>query len=344
MMTAFSRRTVFRMICLALCIGWASCALSGDKDPMQLTVYYGPPRSHVEPILEAFKKLHPNIAMREHRAATEELVATMEMELRARNPQFDVAIGQNAAFMNMQKDYDAFGAYSPGGKQNIMPGLLDPEDIQIPIGTSFYVILYNTRLVKEADAPKSWAAMLDGKWSNKITLADPKSSASIYSFIWYITQYLKGEPYGWGYFEKLQKVKPAYAPGHGNIAEVVALGERSIGVQVMSVVQASIAKGDPVSWVFPSDGIPSELSVVVMRKNTPNRTAAEIFIDFMVSKEGQELVTKHLGYIPIRTDLEFTFTNGAKLSDIELVKRDVDWIANNKEDVIERFRVITSGK
>lgn len=319
-------------------------AFAGDGDPMRLTVYYGAMRSQMEPVLDEFKKMHPNIALKEHRAATEELIATMEMELRARNPQFDVAVGQNAGFLNLQKEYDSFASFAPSAKSAIIEGLLDPENIQTPIGTGFYVILYNTRLVAAEDAPKSWADLLDEKWTNKITLADPKSSSSVYSFIWYVTQHLDGEPYGWRYFEQLQKLKPSYAPSHGNIGEVVALGERSIGVQVMATVRSSMAKGDPVSWVFPADGIPSELTVSVIRKNTPNRRAAELFTEFLLSENGQKLVAEHLGYIPVRKDLDFTFTNGAKLSDINLIKRDVDWIANSKEEVIERFRIIASGR
>lgn len=340
------RNLLLNAVCIILPIVMlsSSVVVAGDKDPMQLTVYYGVMRSQMEPVLNKFKELYPNIVIKEHRAATEELIATMDMELRARNPQFDVAVGQNAGFLNLQKDYNSFDSYMPEVRSSIMEGLLDSENIQIPVGTGFYVILYNTNLVSEAEAPKSWADLLNEKWTNKIILADPKSSSSVYSFIWYISQYLKGEPYGWEYFEKLQTLKPSYAPSHGNIGEVVALGERSIGVQVMATVRSSMAKGDPVSWIFPSDGIPSELTVAVIRKNTPNRRAAEIFIDFLLSREGQQLVADHLGFIPVRKDLDFSFVNGAKLSNIELIKRDVNWIADNKEDVVERFRVITSGR
>lgn len=344
MKTRASGTVYLRLVCMAALFCSFAAAHAGDNDPMQLTVYYGAMRSQMEPVLNGFKKLHPNVTIKEHRAATEELIATMDMELRARNPQFDVAVGQNASFMNLQNDYNSFDSYVPPARGAIMEGLLDPDNIQTPVGTGFYVILYNTKLVSKDEAPKSWADLLDAKWTNKITLADPKSSSSVYSFIWYITQYLKGAPYGWSYFENLQKLNPAYAPSHGNIGEVVALGERSIGVQVMATVRSSMAKGDPVSWVFPSDGIPSELTVSVMRKNTPNRRAAELFTDFLLSKDGQQLVADHLGFIPVRKDLEFTFANGAKLSDIELIKRDVSWTANNKEEILERFRVITSGK
>lgn len=337
-------RFIFQVFLLLATFISCTVVRAGDSGPMQLTVYYGAMRSQMEPVLDAFKKQYPNITIKEHRAATEELMATMEMELRARNPQFDVAVAQNAGFLNLQNDYGLFDAYAPSSRSAIMEGLLDPENIQTPIGTGFYVILYNSKLVSKEEAPKSWADLIDAKWTNKITLADPKSSSSVYSFIWYITQHLKGEPYGWSYFEQLQKLKPAYAPSHGNIGEVVALGERSIGVQVMATVRSSMAKGDPVSWVFPADGIPSELTVSVIRKNTPSRRAAELFTEFLLSKEGQQLVADHLGYIPVRKDLDFSFANGAKLSDITLIKRDVDWIANNKEDVIERFRIITSGK
>jgi len=70
-------------------------------------------------------------------------------------------------------------------------------------------------------------------------LADPRSSGSVYGLIWYLTQYLapKGKPYGWNYYEELAKLDPRYVASHGTIGELVNIGERPVGLQVMQIVE-----------------------------------------------------------------------------------------------------------
>jgi len=50
------------------------------------------------------------------------------------------------------------------------------DPYMVPIFTINYGILVNTRLVKEADAPKGWLDLLDPKWKGKILADDPRAS------------------------------------------------------------------------------------------------------------------------------------------------------------------------
>lgn len=306
---------------------------------MELTLYYGAQETQMKPILDAFQLKYPNITVHSYRAPSEELAATMNMELEAKNPRFDVVVVANSAIRSLEEQYQPFEQFTPDEVSALIPGLLDKNSIEVPIGQNFYVIEYNKNLVSESDVPKSWADLLDPKWKNKLAIADPASSTSIYGLIWYLTQYEKGSPYGWDYFTKLQEVNPNYIASHGTIDQMIAMGESSVGAQMMSVVTTSLQQNNPVGWVFPSDGMPAEVNIAAITKDSKNKDAAELFVNYLTSKEGQVLIGQNI-YIPVRTDIDYTFSNGVKFSDITLVGRDVDWITANKEDIISRFQDI----
>ena len=311
-----------------------------DSAPMELSLYFTQMREQMEPVLEGFTARYPNISVVDFRAPVEEMMATIDMELRANNPQFDVLISANNAIVDIQERHSPFAEFIPDERNYIVPGLLDPNNIQIPVGTGFYVIIYNTNLVSHEEAPKAWHQIIDDRWMNQVAIADPRSSGSVWGFFWHILDFHGSPPYGWQFFEQLQELNPNYIPSHGTIGELVALGERTIGVQVMATAQSSIARGDPINFIFPYDGMPSELNVALLREGTPNQRAAELFINYILSQEGQQLVSDHLGYIPVRYDMDFTFVDGSTLADIELISRDVYWIASNREYVLDRFRDI----
>lgn len=303
-----------------------------------LTVYYGATLEQMTPILDAFQQKYPGIEVKSYRGANEELSAAMEMEIKSGNPQFDVAVMGNGPIITLQDEYGCFQPFIPEVKDSISEGLLDPEGILTPVGTGFYTIIYNTNLVSETDAPKSFADLLDEKWDNSLVIADPTSSSSVYTLIWMITQQLGTDPYGWPYFERLQELNVNYASSHGTIGELVAMGERKIGVQVMATAGTSLKKGDPIAVVYPEEGLPSEVNVGVIREGTSNTEAAELFMNFILSDEGQMLVAENLGWIPVRTDIsDYGLADGTSLSDLDFIPRDVNWVTENKEEILEKF-------
>ena len=111
-----------------------------EAKKLELTVYFGSPEDEMMPVLNAFKAKYPNVDLKTYRAPSEELIATMQMELAANNPQFDVAIVANTSIKTLEKDYDAFAPFVPTEVDALPAGLLDPNNIEIPVGQNFYVI------------------------------------------------------------------------------------------------------------------------------------------------------------------------------------------------------------
>lgn len=336
-------RSVVLFVSIAFSIGsivFASGAQESLKNEgrKEVTIYFSPTIDQMTPVLDAFKAKYPDIEIKTYRGVSEEMAATMDLEVKSGNPQFDVVFMSNGPVITLQDKYQCFQKFTPEGQEHFQQALLDPEGELMPIGTGFYTIIYNKNLVGEADIPISFKDLIDPKWNHGIVMADPTSSSSVYTFIWFITQYLDQKEYGWDYFKKLQALDVSYVSSHGTLGETVAIGERKVGIQVMATAGSSLKKGDPIGIVYPEEGLPSEVNVLAIRKDTPNDEAAKLFANFIASKEGQKLVGDNCGWVPVRTDLdEYTLADGTKLSDVTMLARDVKWVNSEKPMVIEKF-------
>jgi iron(III) transport system substrate-binding protein len=76
----------------------------------------------------------------------------------------------------------------------------------------------------------------------------------------------------------------------------VAGGQKLYGVIVDYMPIREKAKGASVEFVFPKEGVSAVSEPVAILKSTKNPDAARAFVDFLLSKDGQELALKQ-GYI-----------------------------------------------
>ena len=104
---------------------------------------------------------------------------------------------------------------------------------------------------------------------------------------------------GWSYFEKLKAGDAVAVRGNGAVLNAVANGEKSYGVVVDFMAFNAKAKGSPIDFVFPAEGLPAVTEPVAILKTAQNAAAARAFVDFILSDDGQKLAAS-MGYIPAR--------------------------------------------
>mgnify|MGYP002261945341 CR=1 FL=1 len=81
------RRIAVLSLSLGLCLSLAAPAVAGE-----LNIYYGTSRDLFEPVVQAFGASRPDIKVSSYRAPTEELMATIELEIKAGKPRADVIV------------------------------------------------------------------------------------------------------------------------------------------------------------------------------------------------------------------------------------------------------------
>jgi iron(III) transport system substrate-binding protein len=152
-------------------------------------------------------------------------------------------------------------------------------------------IVYNT---KAPAKPASWLDLLKAEAKGQVVMPSPLVSGAALIHAATLSSNL-GD--GWKYYEALKANGAVAAAGNGDVLKQVAGGEKLYGMIVDFMPIREKAKGAPVEFVFPAEGVSAIGEPVAILKSTKNPAAAKAFVDFLLSKEGQALALKQ-GYVP----------------------------------------------
>ena len=211
----------------------------------------------------------------------------------------------------------------------------DPEGFEVVTRVLVSPIGYNTKLVKPEDVPKSFADLLDPKWAGKMVKAHPAYSGTIMNSTFQLARDL-----GWDYLEKLAKQRVMQLQSATDPPKKLALGERAVmfdGAGYL-VIQAK-ERGEPVDIVYPTEGTPVATSPSAVFKAAPSPNAARLFQNWMHSREGQQIVVDFARqYSPHKQVVEKPGVR--KLTDIKLMKEDVEGVERDAEEIKKRYAQI----
>jgi ABC-type Fe3+ transport system substrate-binding protein len=166
--------------------------------------------------------------------------------------------------------------------------------------TNLYVLTpaYNTSLINPGSQPKSWNDLLDPKWKGKIAWSSNPTSSGGTGFIGLVLAAL-GPQKGDDYLRALsaQKITGLGVSARQVLDQTIS-GEYSIALQTFnnhSVISA--AQGAPVDWISMNPAM-ALFSVVSVTKDAPHVNAGKLLVEFLTSKEGQEIF-RAADYIPV---------------------------------------------
>src|ERR1700675_2481690 len=179
-----------------------------------------------EKIAKAFEAKYPGIAVRVERTGAERVFQRIGQEYSSKIYAVDVVNSSDAAHFIAWKRDGILQAYVPEDVAKFYPAEhKDPDGLFASFRVGMSVIGYNTSLVKADEAPKSFADLLDPKWSGKMVKAHPGYSGNVMSATFEIVRDL-----GWDYLEKLAKQKIMQVQSSTDPPKKLALGERAVMV------------------------------------------------------------------------------------------------------------------
>ncbi len=186
--------------------------------------------------------------------------------------------------------------YSPHFR-DIPPEAFARNGLYVADRFNFFVVAYNTNLVKANDVPNTYEDLLAPKWAGKIAV-----EPSDVDWFAAVTKAMC-EEYGLAFFRKLAANNPQMISGHTVIAEKIAAGEVPLAATAYNhSIERLVKKGAPIRWkpLAPTFGRPAGIGVA---KRAPHPYAALLFVDFVLSREGQEII-KQRNRVPSSTAVD----------------------------------------
>ncbi len=284
-------------------------------------------------IVKTFEATYPGIAVQVERNGAERIFQRIAQERDSKIFAADILESSDTAQFIVWKRLGWLMPFVPLKVAEKWPSdQRDPDGCFASVRYTLSPIAYNTRLVKAADAPTSFADLLDKKWTGKIVKAHPGYSGGIVTSTFQTSRDL-----GWDYFERLGKQRVLQVQSATEPPKKLALGERAImadGLEYLLVLMKE--NGNPVEIVYPSEGTPFLPGSAAIADRAPHPNAARLLVSFLFSREAQQFMSDVGGMRSFHPDVRLK--EGRKpIAEIKLMKSDPETQEKETETIKRKY-------
>lgn len=192
-------------------------------------------------------------------------------------------------------------------------------------------LTYNPSFVSP-DEITSYEDLLDPKWANKIGLLDPTVAGTGQAAI----TYLYATPgLGKDFIQKLFAQKPVLSRDDHQLVDWVVQGVYPLELSGSQTQAASFAaQGIPVHFLGAENmkeggWTSSGAGAVAVLAQPPHPNATRVYLDYLLSEEGQASFAQSVGYVSLRTDVPVQ-----GVEDIFVPKQGVSYLPIYKEKYV----------
>jgi iron(III) transport system substrate-binding protein len=284
---------------LAIALAWARPEPSAGTE--SLVVYSARKEELLKPVVDGFERASGiKVTLLSGKAG--ELARRIETE-RA-TPRSDVFVGTTAGLSELLREKGLLERANGRSVTRIPAEFRAPDGSWIGISGRARVIVYNTNLVSAGEAPRSFFELTDPKWRGRVVVASMAERTTVghLAMIWK----LRGEAFTRDFVTRLKANGLKVLGNNTEVRKAVAEGEYPIGItnHYYYLVQLRESPRSPLGVVYPDQG-PDEIGVPVqtitasITRGAPHREAAQRFLDYLISPEGNRLLVVESFELPI---------------------------------------------
>jgi iron(III) transport system substrate-binding protein len=249
----------------------------------------------------------------------------------ARAPKADVVWSVSGSLLT--ENADLLEPYKSKEAANIDPRFVKGE-AWTPYTAVIYVLMQNTRMIKDAETPKTLADLADPKWKGKIASARADNSGSAFQQMMTVLSASGAD--GWQKYGEIAK-NFVLTDSSGSVPRYVADGETPLGLTLEDNALEYKVGGAPVKLAYLADGTTAAPDGVALVKGAPNAENGKKFIDWALSKKTQELLVKEAGRRSVRPDVAGP-GDVTPLGDLKLIELKSVEELGGTQAVLEKWR------
>ncbi|MGE7920424.1 ABC transporter substrate-binding protein [Viridibacillus sp. NPDC093762] len=256
-----------------------------SKENKTLTVYSAGPDGLAANVQQAFEE-KTGMKVEMFQGTTGKILSRLEAE--KTNPVADVVVLASIASMDGMKEANQLQSYKDAeNADKINSDWSDAEGYYYGYSASALGIAYNTKNAKTA--PSEWSDLAKAEWKDKINIPDPSLSGSAVDFIY---GYTEAEKTGWDIIQSWKTNGLQVNGANKEALDSVITGDKDATISgVDYMAYKAKADGEPVEIVYPKSGTVVSPRAVGIMKDAKNVDGAQAYVNFLLSDEGQKLVT-----------------------------------------------------
>ena len=284
--------------------------IEAAKNEGQVYLYVGMNVEKLVPLVQKFKQKYPFINVQFYRGKSTEIMGRLSQEKRAKRHTADV-INATYYVWNDLKKGEFLMKYKSSETVTYPKVMKDPDDYWTVLFLQVNGMVYNTKLISPKEAPQNYEDLLDPRWKGKKVGLD----AMEYSWFTIMLEIL-GEEKGLNFMRRLAKQELYLRNNKTLLTLLLAAGEFPI-LTTAHLDGAMLIKktGAPIDWVPASNPIPVTTSMVGVSANAPHPNSAKLFVDFLLSEEGQKMLSQMGNSVP-RPGIETALSHKIKGFDL----------------------------
>lgn len=270
-----------------------------------LSIYSNTDSAEAEPLIEAFRKRYPGIAVEYADQSSVEMYSRFIAEVAAGQGSADVLWG---SAMDLQLKLAADGYAQPYHSREsdaLLPGS-NWRDMVYATTREPIVIAYNKRMIPAAQVPRTHADLVrllrdkPERWKGRVGMLDPERSGL--GFLFYAND-MQTSPVAKDVLDALGAIDPKLYSSNGAVLERLVSGEHAITYNMIGSYMLKRQKKDPnVGVIYPTDYTMTMSRLALIPKAARHPSAAKLFMDFLLSAEAQTLLAANK-MAPVRADM-----------------------------------------
>ncbi len=294
----------------------------------KVVIHAATDRAVIAPLLADFAEIYPRVVVEYHDLNTQEIHDRFLEEVAAGAPTADL-LWSPAMDLQMKLANDGFAqAYDGPEGARLAPWAVWRNEA---FGTTLepFVFIHDRRRLPAAQVPQThadlarWLEARPGGRAGRVATYDPERSAIGYLLL---TQDSRIDP---GFPDALRAYARAGLELHGNTATMidrVRSGEVALAFNVNGSYALLAQHEDPdLGVVYPKDYVVAASRIALIPRSAPHPSAARVFLDYLLSRRGQQVLAERCFLFSIRTDVEgersakaLSATLGARLKPIHV--------------------------
>jgi iron(III) transport system substrate-binding protein len=251
-------------------------------------VLYDASEAVARPLVEAFRRAHPDITVRTVSGSTGPITERAIAE--RQRPQADVIYLVNNLALEQLKTAGVFEPYRPRGAR-IAEQFREPDDFYVMHFATTMCMLVNTQRLAERRLPMpvAWEDLIRPVYRGEIAMPSPLRSGTGVSIL---TTFV--DAFGWTFVENLHQNVRQYSDGGSGGAQMAANGEVTIGLTFDTTCHTLRAAGRPVEIVY-GRITPNVMEGGGLVAGARNRAEAQLFLDFLASEDAARVLDRLVG-------------------------------------------------